>query len=112
DIESGRPVWAKDTPDLSGRACLSGDRLYVPTFEGLLAFKASSGQSAKLDDATETPMLGNLLAWEGSLYSVSAFHVKKYPDLGKGYEQALARHKEKPSDPSRALRLASLELLR
>ena len=43
---------------------------------------------------------------------MSAFEVKKYPDLGRGYEQALARHKEKPSDPSRALRLASLELLK
>src|SRR5690606_34026955 len=54
---------------------------------------------------------GNLLAWEGSVYSVTPFRINKYPDLGRGYEQALARHRENPADASRSVRLAALELL-
>lgn len=112
DLATGKPVWRRDTAAFSGRACLSGDRLYVPTFEGFLAFDAVSGEPLKLDLPTEVPTLGNLLAWQGSLYSVTPTTFQKYPDTVNGYKQALARHQADPADASKALQLASLELLR
>ncbi len=111
DLETGRPVWQRETDEMSGRGCLSGDRLYVPTYEGLRVLAARDGREADFPRPLEPQVLGNLLAWEGSLYSVGTFTLNKFPDLETGYQQALVRHREAPAEPSRALRLASLELL-
>src|SRR5439155_1090502 len=37
DLETGKLVWKKETPETTGRGCLSGERLYLPAAERLLA---------------------------------------------------------------------------
>ncbi len=112
DVRSGRPVWRRNAAEPTGRGALAGDRVYLPTLQGLKAFDASSGEPLQIDQPAAPLLLGNLLSWDGSLYSVSVLDVSCFPDLGRGYAQAVARHAENPADPGRAIRLASLELLR
>ncbi|MBP7933445.1 MAG: PQQ-binding-like beta-propeller repeat protein [Phycisphaerae bacterium] len=112
DIETGRPVWTQPCAEASGRGILAGDRLYLPTVSGLVAMDAGSGRAIDVPPQGEREPLGNLLAWDGALYSLAAFDVHKYPDLGQGYRDALARHGAEPADGSAAIRLAWLELLR
>lgn len=112
DVETGRPVWTRACPPASGRGVLAGDRLYLPTRSGLVAIQAADGRTIDLPQTGEPEPLGNLLAWDGSLFSLGAFDARKYPDLEHGYRQALARHQADPADGSAAIRLAWLELLR
>lgn len=110
DLHTGLPVWTKASIKVNGRGSLSGDRIYLPTTGGLAAFEAKTGEPVPLK-GTGGVMPGNLLAWDGALYSVGISEVRKYPDLESGYKTAVARHQADPADPSKALRLAGLELL-
>ncbi|MGQ9650125.1 MAG: outer membrane protein assembly factor BamB family protein [Phycisphaerae bacterium] len=110
DLHTGLPVWTKPSIKVNGRGSLSGDRIYLPTAGGLIALQAKTGEPVPLK-GTGGVMSGNLLAWDGALYSVGISEVRKYPDLGSGYKAAVARHQADPANPSKALRLAGLELL-
>lgn len=110
DLHTGLPVWTKASINVNGRGSLSGNRIYLPTPGGLIAFQARTGEPITLN-GTGGAMPGNLLAWDGALYSVGISEVRKYPDLGSGYETAVARHHADPTNPSKAIRLARLELV-
>lgn len=110
ELESGKSAWRTPCGTPGGRGARSGDLLYLPTRSGLKMLNARTGELAKETPANVTP--GNLLAYEDSLYIVSAFEIHKYPDMKRGYNQALAAHQQNPIDMSLAMRLAWLEFLR
>ena len=111
-VESGKPLWRFPCGQPTGRGVISGERIYLPTTEGVVAMNAITGDTINVDSSPDSMPLGNLLAWDGSLYSVDLTGVRKFPDLTRGYAEAVARHAENPTDASRAIRLAWLELLR
>ncbi len=110
EIEGGKPAWSRECGAPAGRAIRSGDRLYVPTYTGLFVLNAATGQEVEAQQVA-TVLPGNLLAYDGSMYVASAFEVRKYPDMKRGYQQALAAHQGDPTDASLAMRLAWLEYL-
>jgi len=112
DIETGETVWEQPIGRASGRGVLASDVIYLPTEEGLQAFATETGQRIAIDQPAEAKPLGNLLSWKAALYSVSLLEVRKYPDLTRGYEQALAAFQEERTDMTNAIRLAWLELLK
>ncbi len=112
DLATGTLQWR--TQDLaSGRAVMSGARIFVPTRTGLTALAAATG--SPVDEqalpADHEP-LGNLLCWSGALYSLDSQYLRKFPDLEQSYEPALALHRKRPADVAAGVRLAWMELLR
>lgn len=109
-LATGDVVWRQACGDPVGRGTLSGDRVYVPTTGGLVAMDADSGERIDVEQPVGMEPLGNLLAWNGTLYSVELGQVRRFPDLDRGYRLALERHRAAPSDTSAAIRLAWLEM--
>ncbi len=112
EVETGRPVWRQGCGEPAGRGVISGDRIYLPTVEGVVAMNALTGEDIADAQPVAGEPPGNLLAWDGSLYSVGISSVKKFPDLNRGYADAVSRHLADPTSAPRAIRLAWLELLR
>lgn len=113
DLSTGETVWQLDTPQSTGRCAHSGDVIYVPTGEGLLAVDAVSGTTLPEGiHAEQGPPLGNLLCFQGALYSVEVNQVRKFPDLEQAYPKTLAAHRVDPSRAGLAIRLAWLETIR
>lgn len=110
DLDSGRQAWTVSCGIPAGRGARSGDRLYLPTQTGLFVLDARTGEFAR-DRCVDVPP-GNLLAYQDALYVSSAFEVRKYPDMNRGYDQAILAHQRQPADMSLAMRLAWLEYLR
>lgn len=111
DLATGKPVWTTACEPPTGRGVIAGDRIYVPTAEGLAAFQTNSGEPLALPK-TDGARVGSLFAWDGALYSIGLHDIYRYPDLVNGYAAAVARHEAAPADAARAIRLARLELLR
>ncbi|MBI4579695.1 MAG: PQQ-binding-like beta-propeller repeat protein, partial [Planctomycetes bacterium] len=111
DVETGGEVWKQPCGPPAGRGARSGNRLYLPTRSSLLVLDATSGKPVEGQPPALIPP-GNLLACEGSLYVASAFEVRNYPDMKRGYERAAAVHRQDPADAAAAMRLAWLEYLR
>lgn len=111
DALTGKPVWTRSCRPLTGRGTLAGDRLYLPTIEGLIAVDAATGEPVPLAE-NQGPLVASVFAWNGALYTVGISEIRRYPDLVNGYRQAVARHQADPTNPSTAIRLARLELLR
>ncbi|MBN1491306.1 MAG: PQQ-binding-like beta-propeller repeat protein, partial [Phycisphaerae bacterium] len=113
DLETGRPGWARAIGKPTGRGAISGDRLYLPTEDGLVVLNATTGDviETRPVPASGRP-LGNLLCWGTALYSCDIREVRAWPDMTRAYEQAVAAHAHSPAEATVALRLASLELLR
>lgn len=111
--ENGRERWTTTVAEATGRAALSGTRIYVPHVNGLTALDAATGTVA-----AEMPMPaghtapGNLLALPDGLVSVDGYEIRKYPDLDRAYTRAMAAHDMSPGDGDLAVRLAWMELLR
>jgi outer membrane protein assembly factor BamB len=118
----GRPVWeqaieqpdeAGQSPMVTGRAILAGERMLVPTSAGLTEFDAVSGAMLRHDPLPSTaPPLGNLLSYRGGLFSVSEAGVFKYPDTGKAYVRTRAAWEADPTRVVAGMSLAWLELFR
>ncbi len=109
EMEDGHTLWQADAAEPTGRGAVAGKRIYLPTTDGLMAYEADTGKPIVLEQPEMLRPLGNLLAWDRALYSVSSLEVSKYPDLENGYAEAVAAHRTNPADVSRALRLAWLE---
>ncbi len=110
-IETGDSVWSRPIPQLAGRGALSGNRLYLPTLNGLVAFDAATGRPLEVAKPPLSDRLGSLLAFDFNLYSADGLFIRRFPDMDRGYARARALHDAVPTDGSRAIRLASLELL-
>ncbi|HOB73352.1 MAG TPA: PQQ-binding-like beta-propeller repeat protein [Phycisphaerae bacterium] len=112
DVETGKVLWRKSVAEPSGRGVVAGDRLYLPTVSGLMALNALTGAVIELASPAESLVLGNLLVFHNTLYSTDTAGTREFPDMQRGYAEALQRHQAKPAEPTHAIRLARLELLR
>ncbi len=112
DVETGQVLEKADLPEIAGRGALSGDRIYLPTREGIVRLDASTLERISVDQPRNSDPEGNLLAWNASLFSTGVFEVRRYVDVERGYERALARYEEDPDDLSRVISLGWMELQR
>ncbi len=114
NIVNGEPYWKSDqsgTP--TGKAVLSGDRVLMPTNEGLVAFDSASG--VLLDKQTLTDRawpFGNILCMNSALYLLEGRTVSKFPDVAQMYASTVARVESDNVTARDTVRLATLELLR
>jgi outer membrane protein assembly factor BamB len=106
-VADGERVWTFDAAPLTGRPALCGDQILVPTSEGLLRVDAETGKSGGDLLPSRLP-LGNLLALDGALYSVSVDGVAKFPDVDQSRALAHAALENDPNDARAILRLAWL----
>jgi len=112
-IDRGTPLWSFTPPPMCGRAVLSGERIYLPTPGELIALDAATGEElASLPMPAGHQPLGNLLALPDALLSVDNVEVRKYPDLDRAYQRAVAANRAEPGNAAQTLRLAWMELLR
>ena len=113
-VADGKPMWATHLIAVpTGRSVVSGDLVFVPTSEGLLSLDAATGSAIGVQStpSSQTP-LGDLLCVGTALISVDPSSVRKFPDLERTRAAALVRHEALPTDPSGAMQLAWVELLR
>ncbi len=113
-MEDGSTLWSHYLSDApSGRAIRCDDRILAPTVDGLAVMPAVNADSVdRLAVENADQPLGNLLSWDGSLFSLDPRQLRKYPDLATAYPRAVERHAANPKDPRLAMRLAWLELFR
>ncbi len=113
DLETGRRTWRQEVGIPTGRGAISGDRLYLPTAEYVAVYEAETGRpTGRLDLPSGHAAFGNLLCWDGGLYTCDLGEVRRFPDMVRAYERAVAAHRKAPSEASSAIRLAWLEMLR
>lgn len=112
NVETGERVWTKSVGAVTGRGVVSGERVYLPTRKGLVALEALTGKALDIAQPADPPALGNLLAFNHTLYSTDVVATREFPDMQRGYAEALARYQRAPADAAVAVRLARLELLR
>jgi len=113
DLNTGDTVWTCDSIHPTGRPALSGTRIFVPTRAGVAVVDSANGKVRPPDEQiADSPTCGNLLAWDGSLYSLSASALERVPDLAQSVAQAEARLKKRQDDRAALLRLAVLEYQR
>lgn len=113
-LAEGKLVWATHLIAVpTGRGVVSGELVFVPTSEGLLSLDAATGSAIGVQSTppSQTP-LGDLLCIGTALFSVDPSSVRKFPDLERTHAAALARREALPTDPSAAMQLAWVELLR
>jgi outer membrane protein assembly factor BamB len=111
-LADGSVLWTTEvtgTPTGWGAVC--GDRVLVPTVEGLHILDAKSGEVEEIRTVPSTqPPLGNLMCVPDSMVSVDPSSVRKFPDIARTFEAALAQHRAAPDDVRVALRLAWMYL--
>ncbi|HOW18350.1 MAG TPA: PQQ-binding-like beta-propeller repeat protein, partial [Phycisphaerae bacterium] len=113
DLETGRRTWRQEVGIPTGRGAISGDRLYLPTAEYIAVYDAATGRPmGRLGLSPGHPAFGNLLCWDGGLYTCDPGEIRRFPDMVRAYERAVAAHRKAPSESSSAIRLAWLEMLR
>jgi len=113
-VTDGKPLWATRLIAVpTGRGVIAGEVVLVPTSEGLLSLDAATGAAIGVQPTppSQTP-LGDLMCVGTALFSVDPSSVRKFPDLERSHAAALARRRELPMDPSAAMQLAWIELLR
>ncbi len=109
-LTDGAEAWTHEGVTPSGRPAICGERVLVPTREGLLTLDLRTGEPVGEFLATSEP-LGNLVAVGGALYSVGAKEVSKFPDVKRLRTMALARLEQDAGDADAVLQLASLAML-
>ncbi|MCA9242821.1 MAG: PQQ-binding-like beta-propeller repeat protein, partial [Phycisphaerales bacterium] len=124
---SGPPAWETPPLRISGRPALSGDRVYVPTREGLVVVDATNGRifadqryaqtsgEARLDEALPEGLdraAANVIATPQGLYVVSPDRVIKYADPVGVSDAVTRRSAAGPDSADLAYARAWLRLLR
>ena len=98
---------------VTGRAVLAGDAILAPTQAGLTIIDAQAGEIlAHRFLPGSQPPLGDIVCLNSATFSLDSSGVRKFPDLGRMYPEAVTRQQGDPSDVVAALRLAWLELMR
>lgn len=110
DLDTGAPRWAYGKRQPTGRPALCDQNVLVPTANGLVRLDVTTGEVVGEILPTDTP-LGNLLALDGSLYSLEVKQITKYPDPEKSKALAQAQLAEDPDDVGALIRLAWLATL-
>ena len=93
---------------------MAGRKVLVPTGPTLVAIDADTGRVLQRQELPghEPLPLGNLLCWNGSMYSLDAARLRKFPDVERSYATVRERHAAAPAEPVHAVQLAMLEILR
>ncbi len=110
EARSGRDLWMTDALYPTGRCVISGDQVLVPSGRRLIRLNMATGEL--IDDSTVEQALGNLLVFEGSLYSLGPDRLNKILDPVHSAELARARLERNPSDVEAILLLALLSEIR
>jgi len=113
-VADGKPLWTTRLIAVpTGRGVVSGELVFVPTSQGLLSLDAATGAAIGVQPtpSSQTP-LGDLLCAGTALFSIDPSSVRKFPDLERTRAAALAHREMLPTDPSAAMQLAWVELLR
>ncbi|MHC5108566.1 MAG: outer membrane protein assembly factor BamB family protein [Planctomycetota bacterium] len=112
-LVNGERLWEHTVSGApTGRTVLSGDTLYTPTWDGLLAIDSANGESRGFEalPSNQTP-LGTLLCINNAMYSLDTDVVRKFPDVRRAYPDAMADFEANPGLIEPAVRLAWMELL-
>lgn len=109
-LDTGKSLWKSDELHPSGRPVICGEHVLVPTTKGLIRLNFETGEPIGKRLPTDEP-LGNLFVFEGSLYSVGATKISKYPDPEQTRTLAMARLAKNPSDIEAMMRLVWLAML-
>lgn len=113
DLQTGVRKWKRETGSPSGRGAISGDRIYMPSFDRLAILNRETGEPIDTILTGEgQPALGNLLCWGGSLFSCGVDTLSRFPDMKRSLDHAIAANQRDRSNAAAALRLGWLELLR
>lgn len=128
-VKDGTTLWTQDrdaagrtedlaavvsetgTQRLAGRPLMLEDRLLVPTFNGMIGLDLETGERIG-ERVGEGMTLGNLRAFDGTLYSIGNTSIAKYPDPVRAQEIALNLLQRDPQNEQALLRLAWLATLR
>jgi len=104
------PRWRLEGPGIAGRPVLAGTNLFVPTNSGLMVLEARTGNRLVVDESRELGALGNLMVWNGALYSLEHDALRRFSDSSRELKDAQGRLAESPIDPQRRLDVARLQL--
>lgn len=111
DPQGRPPVWKSAPLELTGKPCVSGERIFAPTRRGLVTLDARTGRL--IDDqlmpdpdsrmlagarGPSLPEARNLIAGPAALYSVSPDRVAKFPDLTASATLVERRAARQPDD--------------
>ncbi|MCG3137198.1 MAG: hypothetical protein HJJLKODD_01041 [Phycisphaerae bacterium] len=112
-LEDGHEFWKLEVEQATGPAVLSGSNIYVPTRRSLIVIDSNSGKIVREfpTDGDEEP-LGQLLCFNGALFSLDYRQLRKYPDLEQSYGPAQEAYTRQPDNFDALLRLAWLEVWR
>ena len=113
-LADGKGIWSAEPPAApTGRAVLCGGTVHVPVLDGMLAIDARTGATSAYPRLAESQdPLGNPLCVGGAMFVVDPSTVRKFPDLGRSFPEAVARRDADPSNVAAAVRLAWLHLFR
>jgi outer membrane protein assembly factor BamB len=113
-LSGGAAIWQTSIQSrVTGRAAKTGDFLHVPTTEGVVTFSADSGSEVERQSLPEgTAPLGNLLAVGPALFSLDGSLIRRFTDIERAQQSALAEHNADPTNLRAATHLAWVELLR
>lgn len=110
EARTGSTVWVSDALFPTGRGAISGEQVLMPAGKRLLRLSLATGELIAETDF-EQP-LGNLLVFEGSLYSVGPDRICKILDPTQSAQLAQARLERNPDDVEAILLLALLAEIR
>lgn len=113
-LSDGSLIWRTGFATApTGRAIVTRDQVLAPTLDGVVVIDLMSGRIDEVRSIPGTqPPPGNLLSYGGSLYSIDASTVRRFPDLEQTYPVVLAQHQRNPDAVAGRLNLAWIELLR
>lgn len=107
---TGAALWSNDDANPTGRPAFCGGEILVPTVEGLIRLNAQTGKEIGALLVSQEP-LGNLLALDGALYSITPAAITKFPDIEQSRAAANQALAQNPSDWRALLRLAWLSAM-
>ncbi|MEK6644064.1 MAG: PQQ-binding-like beta-propeller repeat protein, partial [Planctomycetota bacterium] len=107
DAANGQSLWSYGASPLTGRPILNAETIFAPTESGLVRLRAADGVPVGDVVAADEP-LGNLLACDGALYSLTAKSITKFPDIERSRRIAELALEKNAGDRKALLRLAGL----
>ncbi|MCK6485815.1 MAG: PQQ-like beta-propeller repeat protein [Phycisphaerae bacterium] len=113
DLADGKRTWREECAGVIGRVALADDRLLVPTDAEILVLDAATGRRLRSGTGRSAAgPFGNLLSWNGALYSVEWDGLRRFGDLTREMQEALDRLRRRPDDNDARLKAASLYAIR
>lgn len=113
DLSDGGRAWREECAGVVGRAVLADDRLLVPTDSEIVVLDAATGRRLRSGTGRSAAgPFGNLLSWNGALYSVEWDGLRRFGDLTREMQEALERLRRRPDDDDARLKAASLCAIR